>query len=262
MVIVYLASLAGAAGTAFWARTSCRARSSTPSRSTTSSELRVIDVNRTIVDPDDGDGRRGDGHRHVLAFPLAYYMARVASPRLRALLVVGILMPLWSSYLVRVYTWRLITANGRRAELAAGQDRAGAGRHRLHRTSAMLIVFVYLWLPYMVAAHLRGARADPGLAAGGVRRPGRAGLARRAQGDPAAGPARHGGRLDLHLLADAGRLHRARPGRRGKQFIGNVIYFNRASPTTCRSRRRSPSSRSRSWSSTCSWSSAPARSRL
>ena len=47
----------------------------------------------------------------VLAFPIAFYMAKVASPRGRALLVVAVLMPLWSSYLVKVYTWRIMLQN-------------------------------------------------------------------------------------------------------------------------------------------------------
>ena len=44
----------------------------------------------------------------LLAFPIAFYMAKVASPRMRALLAVAILMPLWASYLVKVYAWRTI----------------------------------------------------------------------------------------------------------------------------------------------------------
>ena len=46
----------------------------------------------------------------VLAFPFAYYMARVAKSRTRALLFVLVLLPLWSSYLVRVYAWKVILA--------------------------------------------------------------------------------------------------------------------------------------------------------
>src|SRR4029450_6368355 len=46
----------------------------------------------------------------ILAFPIAFYMAKVASPRVRMLLVVAVLMPLWSSYLVKVYAWRTILA--------------------------------------------------------------------------------------------------------------------------------------------------------
>ncbi|MGH2406076.1 MAG: ABC transporter permease, partial [bacterium] len=46
----------------------------------------------------------------VAAFPLAYYMARFASARLRAALYLAVLLPLWSSYLIRVYSWKLILA--------------------------------------------------------------------------------------------------------------------------------------------------------
>ena len=44
----------------------------------------------------------------VLAFPIAYYMARIASPRVRGILVIAVLMPLWAAYLVKVYAWRTI----------------------------------------------------------------------------------------------------------------------------------------------------------
>ncbi|HEY8193269.1 MAG TPA: hypothetical protein VIF36_05025, partial [Gaiellaceae bacterium] len=47
----------------------------------------------------------------VLAFPIAYYMARVASPRMRNLLVVAVLMPLWVSYLIKAYAWRTILSD-------------------------------------------------------------------------------------------------------------------------------------------------------
>ena len=49
----------------------------------------------------------------VLAFPIAFYMAKVASPRTRSLLIVAILMPLWASYLVKVYAWRIILQGDR-----------------------------------------------------------------------------------------------------------------------------------------------------
>src|SRR6478752_6833400 len=47
----------------------------------------------------------------ILAFPIAFYMAKVATPRMRALLVVAVLMPLWASYLVKVYSWRIMLSN-------------------------------------------------------------------------------------------------------------------------------------------------------
>src|SRR5205823_4417319 len=85
----------------------------------------------------------------VLAFPLAFYMARVASRRTRALLFVLVLLPLWSSYLVRVYAWRLILAR----DGALNWTLHGLGlpdAHIAYTNWAMWIVFSYVWLPFMV----------------------------------------------------------------------------------------------------------------
>src|ERR1043165_2607253 len=46
----------------------------------------------------------------IIAFPLSYYMARFASPRMKTFLYLAITLPLWSSYVVRVYSWKLILA--------------------------------------------------------------------------------------------------------------------------------------------------------
>ena len=48
----------------------------------------------------------------IVAFPFAYYMARIASPRTRTALFVAILLPLWASYLAKVYSWLLIFTKG------------------------------------------------------------------------------------------------------------------------------------------------------
>ena len=85
----------------------------------------------------------------VIAFPIAYYMARVASPRIRGWLVVAVLLPLWSSYLVKVYAWRIILQdNGPLNALLRPLGLEGpdvtAGEVRLW------IAFSYLWLPYMI----------------------------------------------------------------------------------------------------------------
>ena len=63
----------------------------------------------------------------VLAFPLAYYMARYASPRAKALLYLAVLLPLWSSYLVRVYAWKLILAKEGIVSWFVEQARPDAG---------------------------------------------------------------------------------------------------------------------------------------
>jgi len=84
----------------------------------------------------------------ILAFPLAYFMARIARPRTRTLVFVLVLLPLWSSYLVRVYAWRLILSNDGALNWALG----GIGLHLniAYTNWAMWIVFSYVWLPFMV----------------------------------------------------------------------------------------------------------------
>ncbi len=85
----------------------------------------------------------------IVAFPFAYYMARVASSRTRTMLFVAILLPLWASYLAKVYSWLLIfTHNG---FLDWGLGRIGLGQPRLIYTNwAVFVVFCYLWLPFMI----------------------------------------------------------------------------------------------------------------
>jgi putative spermidine/putrescine transport system permease protein len=84
-----------------------------------------------------------------LAFPLAYFMARVARPRWRAALFVAVLLPLWSSYLVRIYAWRTILAkNGALNWVLNGIGLPDAGL--AYTNTAMWLVFSYVWLPFMV----------------------------------------------------------------------------------------------------------------
>ena len=83
----------------------------------------------------------------LLALPLAFYMAKIASRRVRGLLVVAVLMPLWASYLVKVYAWRTMLSNDGIINWALdpfGLSGPGYG------FVATWIVFSYLWLPYMI----------------------------------------------------------------------------------------------------------------
>jgi len=98
----------------------------------------------------------------VLAFPFAYFMARFASRRTKAVLYLAVLLPLWSSYLVRVYAWRLILAKEgilnwflERLNLlgvlgAALRIPVIGGPSLSVSFLGMFIVFVYVWLPYMI----------------------------------------------------------------------------------------------------------------
>ncbi|WP_020498322.1 ABC transporter permease [Sciscionella marina] len=83
----------------------------------------------------------------LIAFPMAYYMARYASVRAQRILVIAILTPLWASYLVKAYAWRTMLApNGLIGWLLHpfGLDSPGYG------VTATLITLSYLWLPYMI----------------------------------------------------------------------------------------------------------------
>jgi putative spermidine/putrescine transport system permease protein len=85
----------------------------------------------------------------ILALPFAYYAARLAPRRLSGALFVAVLLPLWSSYLVRVYAWRLILA--RDGILNWALDQVGFGSVNVaYSNTAMWIVFSYIWLPFMI----------------------------------------------------------------------------------------------------------------
>ena len=98
----------------------------------------------------------------LIAFPLAYYIAKFASPRLKTWLVIAVTIPLWSSYLVRVYAWKLILAKeGILAWFINLVHLDGALNWLLSIESiggsslalsplGMFIVFSYIWLPYMI----------------------------------------------------------------------------------------------------------------
>ncbi len=85
----------------------------------------------------------------VVAFPFAYYMARIASSRTRTFLFVAILLPLWASYLAKVYSWLLIfTKNG---FLDWGLGKVGLHQvHLIYTNWAVFTAFCYLWLPFMI----------------------------------------------------------------------------------------------------------------
>ena len=95
----------------------------------------------------------------LLALPIAYYMARIASPRTRAILLVGITMPLWASYLVKVYAWRtILQGNGLLSWLLGPLGIDGPGLSELWST---WLVLSYLWLPYMILPVYAGLERIP-----------------------------------------------------------------------------------------------------
>jgi len=94
----------------------------------------------------------------ILAFPIAYYMARIASPRTRDLLVIAVLMPLWANYLVKAYAWRTILSDGGIVNWAIGP--LGLHFDGLS-TVGLWLVFTYLWLPFMILPIYAGLERIP-----------------------------------------------------------------------------------------------------
>jgi putative spermidine/putrescine transport system permease protein len=85
----------------------------------------------------------------IVAFPFAYYMARVASPRVRTALFVAILLPLWASYLAKVYSWLLIFTHD--GVLDWSLRHVGLSQvHLIYTNWAVFSVFCYIWLPFMI----------------------------------------------------------------------------------------------------------------
>ena len=94
----------------------------------------------------------------ILAFPIAFYMAKIASRRGKAILIVAILLPLWSSYLVKVYAWRTMLSAGGVVNWALepfGLHGPGFG------ITAVWLVMSYLWLPYMILPIYAGLERIP-----------------------------------------------------------------------------------------------------
>jgi putative spermidine/putrescine transport system permease protein len=95
----------------------------------------------------------------LLALPIAYYMARIASPRTRRLMVVAVLIPLWAAYLVKVYSWRIILqGNGLVDWVLAPFGLKGPG---LSEDLNAWLVLSYLWLPYMILPIFAGFERIP-----------------------------------------------------------------------------------------------------
>lgn len=98
----------------------------------------------------------------IVAFPIAYYAARYARGRMKALFYIGVMLPLWSSYLVKVYAWKLILA--KEGIITWMVDSVGLGflLEALLRIPVIggnslsvsyigtFLVFLYVWLPFMI----------------------------------------------------------------------------------------------------------------
>jgi putative spermidine/putrescine transport system permease protein len=158
----------------------------------------------------------------LLAFPIAFYMAKIAKPRVRALLLVAVLMPLWSSYIVKVYAWRtILNEEGILNWLLNPLGTEGPGFGNV----ATWLVFTYLWLPFMVVPIYAGLERIPNSlldASGDLG--GRPWMTFRRVVLPLAFPAVVAGSIFTFSLTIGDYITPTLVS--STQFIGNVVYTN------------------------------------
>jgi putative spermidine/putrescine transport system permease protein len=148
-LVIYLGSLALLLATAFWHLDVLTSEVVRGFSLTNFQTLSDNDVYRTITLRTTGIAAAVTVADIVLAFPLAYYAARLATPRVRNTLLIAVVLPLWANYLVRVFAWRIIlTRNGLLNWFA---ELTGIGSLQIGNSNwAVWLAFVYLWLPFVV----------------------------------------------------------------------------------------------------------------
>ena len=222
LVVAYLGSLAVLFLSAFWQLDDF---SGEIVKQPTFDNFRLLwenDVYRTIALRTIGIAALVTVTDAILAFPIAFFMAKVASPRVRGLLVVGVLMPLWASYLVKVYAWReILSEDGILNWVLSPLNMKGPGFGFV----ATWLVFSYLWLPYMILPIYAGLERIPGSmldASGDLG--GKPGLTFRRVILPPAFPAVVAGSIFTFSLTLGDYITPQLVS--STQFIGNVVYAN------------------------------------
>ena len=138
--------------------TSSPARSSGPGRWTTTATLLTQEVYRTITLRTLGIAVFVTVVDALLALPIAFYMAKIASPRAQKWLVIAVLTPLWASYLVKAYSWRaMFSATGPIAWVLEPFGLSSPG----YGLTATVVTLTYLWLPYMILPMYAGLERLP-----------------------------------------------------------------------------------------------------
>ena len=162
----------------------------------------------------------------IVALPFAYYMARIASPRVRRALFTAVLLPLWASYLARVYAWIVILQKG--GELSWASQKLGLGAINVgYSNTAMWIVFSYIWLPFMIVP-VYGAleRIPDSLLEASGDLGARSWRTLRSVLLPLALPGLVAGSIFTFSLTLGDFITPLLVGGSNSQFIGNVIYSN------------------------------------
>jgi putative spermidine/putrescine transport system permease protein len=158
LVIGYLGSLAVLLIASFWSVNALSGETIKGFSFDNYKELVDVPVYRDVAGRTIGIAAAATITDALLAIPIAFYMAKLASPRAKAILVVAVLMPLWSFYLVKVYAWRtMLSADGAVNWALDPLGISGPG----YGTSAVWLVESYLWLPYMIIPIYAGLERIP-----------------------------------------------------------------------------------------------------
>lgn len=158
LVIGYLGSLAGMLISAFWSVDALSGELIKGFTFDNFKELTQQSVYKDVAVRTIGVAAAATVTDALIAFPIAFYMAKIASPRVKGLLVVAVLMPLWSFYLVKVYAWQTMLSSDGVINWALdpfGVKGPGYG------TTAVWLVESYLWLPYMILPIYAGLERIP-----------------------------------------------------------------------------------------------------
>jgi len=225
-VLIYLAALAVLLVTAFW---QINPFTTNIERVWTLSNLQMIVTSpayRGIILRTVGMAAAVTVTDAVVAFPFAYFMARVASRRTRTALFVAILLPLWASYLAKVYSWLLIFTHDGILDWSMGK--VGLGQvHLIYTNWAVYIVFCYLWLPFMITpVYAALERIPPSQVEASQDLGGRTWRTTRMVLFPLALPGIVAGSIFTFSLTLGDYITPLLVGGPSSTFIGNIIYSN------------------------------------
>jgi putative spermidine/putrescine transport system permease protein len=158
LVVAYLGSLGALLLAAFWTTDVFTGNVVKQFDLTNFQELWNQSIYRTITLRSVGVAVAVTVADSVVAFPMAFYMAKVASPRAQRWLVIAVLTPLWASYLVKAYAWRIMfSGSGVLNWMLDPFGLHGPG----YGLPATIVTLAYLWLPYMILPIYAGLERLP-----------------------------------------------------------------------------------------------------
>lgn len=158
LLLVYVVALAALLVTALWTADSFTGEISRAWTLDNITDVLTSELYRTVTLRTIGVAALVTVVDVVIALPIAFYMAKVASRRTRYALVIAVLTPLWASYLVKAFAWRSVLSSGGLFEWLLGPlgiDSPGYG------ITAVVMTQAYIWLPYVILPIYAGLERVP-----------------------------------------------------------------------------------------------------